>query len=119
MTDKTTFIYRDGMTANKEYVHLLSEVKHCFCQCLLKASVHVNTAMFDFYWSLGRDSVQRKAESKRDGGFFHQLSLDLREMFSDTTRFSATNLKYMRRWYAFYCEAFSIRHQAGDKLKCL
>ena len=117
MTDKPHFVFRDGMTADRNYVQWLSEVKQRFRQCQLKAAVRVNTAMLEFYWSLGRDIVQLKAESKWGSGFYNQLSLDLREMFPDTTGFSATNLKYMRRWYAFYCEEVAIRHQLGDELE--
>ncbi len=117
MTDKPHFVFRDGMTADRNYVQWLSEVKQRFRQCQLKAAVRVNTAMLEFYWSLGRDIVQLKAESKWGSGLYNQLSLDLREMFPDTTGFSATNLKYMRRWYAFYCEEVAIRHQLGDELE--
>ena len=49
-------------------------------------------------------------------GFFEQLSLDLRTAFPNETGFSVTNLKYMKRWYAFYNERVAIRHQAGDEL---
>jgi hypothetical protein len=37
-------------------------------------------------------------------GFFNQLSLDMKQMFPDETGFSVTNLKHMKRWYAFYYE---------------
>ena len=69
-TDKPTFIYRDGMIADKEYVNWLSEVKHRFQQSQLKAAVRVNTAMLEFYWSMGRDIVQMEVESKWGSGFF-------------------------------------------------
>ncbi len=32
------------------------------------------------------------------------LSYDMRSMFPNEKGFSATNLKYMKRWYLFYCE---------------
>lgn len=65
-----------------------------------------------------------QAESKWGSGFFNQLSLDLRSEFPNAVGFSVTNLKYMKRWYAFYYEEVESRqwpvdeisHQAGDQL---
>ena len=75
----------------------------------------MNTAMLEFYWIMGRDIVELRVESKWGSGFFNQLSLDMRSAFPDEAGFSVTNLKYMKRWYAFYRERVTIRHQAGDE----
>ena len=115
--DKPSFVYRDGMIADKEYVAWLSELKRRFQSSQAKAAVRVNTAMLEYYWSLGRDIVKKKAESKWGSGFFNQLSADMRSMFPNETGFSATNLKYTKRWYLFYYERIIIRHQAGDELE--
>ena len=111
-----TFVYRDEMNADKEYVQWLSELKQRFQSSQAKAAIRVNTAMLEYYWSLGRDIVQKQAESKWGSGFFNQLSHDMRNMFPYETGFSATNLKYMKRWYLFYYEQTIIRHQPGDEL---
>ena len=111
-----TFVSRDGMLVDKEYVEWLKELKARYRQSQAKASVKVNTFLLEYYWSLGRDIVQRKAESKWGSGFFNQLSLDMRAMFPDEKGFSVTNLKYIKRWYVFYYEQVIIRHQAGDEL---
>lgn len=116
MTDKPTFISRDIMTADEGYVQWMADIKQRFRQSQLKAAVRVNTAMLEFYWSMGRDIVELRAESKWGNGFFNQLSLDLRTAFPNETGFSVTNLKYMKRWYAFYNERVTIRHQAADEL---
>lgn len=112
-----TFVYRDEMNADKEYVQWLSELKQRFQSSQAKAAIRVNTAMLEYYWSLGRDIVQKQAESKWGSGFFNQLSHDMRNMFPHETGFSATNLKYMKRWYQFYYEQSIIRHQPGDELE--
>lgn len=119
------FIYRDGMLADNDYVQWLKDLKSRYRQCQAKAAVKVNTAMLEFYWSLGRDIIQLKAESKWGSGFFNQLSLDMRAMFPDEKGFSVTNLKYMKRWYNFYYQHVAIRqrpvdeigHQAGDEIR--
>ena len=116
MNDKPTFVSRDIMTADEGYVQWMADIKQRFRQSQLKAAVRVNTTMLEFYWSMGRDIVELRAESKWGNGFFNQLSLDLRTAFPNETGFSVTNLKYMKRWYAFYNERVTIRHQAGDEL---
>ena len=113
---KPAFVHRVGMQADMEYVMWLTELKTRYRQSQAKAAAKVNTVLLEFYWSLGCDIVQRKAESKWGSGFFSQLSLDMRAMFPDEKGFSVTNLKYMKRWYLFYYERFAIRHQPGDEL---
>lgn len=114
---KPTFVHRDGMQTDMEYVMWLTELKARYRQSQAKAAAKVNTVLLEFYWSLGCDIVQRKAESKWGNGFFNQLSLDMRAMFPDEKGFSVTNLKYMKRWYLFYYERFAIRQQAADEFR--
>lgn len=111
-----SFVYRDGMLADKEYVAWLSELKLRFHSSQAKAAVRVNTVMLEYYWSLGRDIVQRKAESKWGSEFFNQLSLDIRTMFPDEKGFSSTNLRYMKRWFEFYYQRVVNLHQAGEEI---
>ena len=115
MTEKPTFIFREEMTTDEGYVQWMADIKQRFRQSQVTAAVRVNTAMLEFYWSLGRDIVELRAESKWGNGFFNQLSLDMKTAFPSETGFSVTNLKYMKRWYAFYSERVTIRHQAGDE----
>ena len=58
------FVYRDGMITDKEYVEWLSDLKQRFQRSQAKAAVRVNTAMLEYYWSMGRDIIQKQAESK-------------------------------------------------------
>ena len=117
MTDKPTFVSRDMMTADEGYVQWMVDIKQRFRQSQIKAAVRVNTAMLEFYWSLGRDMVELRAESKWGSGFFDQLSLDLRTAFPEETGFSVTNLKYMKRWYAFYNERVANRQRLVDEIR--
>ncbi len=114
--NKPTFIYRDGMLANKEYVEWLSEVKARFRQSQIKASIRVNTSMLEFYWSIGRDLVALRAEERWGAGVVKQFSLDMRQAFPNATGFSDTNVKYMKRWYSFYFERVTKSQQAVDQL---
>ena len=115
-TEMPSFVYRDGMTADKEDVEWLSDVKTRFRQCQIKASIRVNTAMLEFYWSIGRDLVALRAEERWGAGVVKQFALDMRQAFPDATGFSLTNVKYMKQWYSFYLERFTKSHQLGGQL---
>ena len=114
--DPPTFISRDEILADKEYIEWLKELKARYRGSQAKAAVRVNTAVLEFYWSLGRDIVKRKAESKWGSGFFNQLSLDMRATFPDEKGFSSANLRYMKRWFEFYYQRIVNLHQAGEEI---
>ena len=112
-----TFVVRDGMLADKEYVEWLADVKVRFRQSQIKASIRVNIDMLEFYWSIGRDLVALRAEERWGAGVVKQFALDMRQAFPDATGFSHTNVKYMKQWYSFYFKQITKSHQAGDQLK--
>ena len=112
-----TFVYRDGMLADKEYVEWLSEVKARFRQSQINASIRVNTAMLEFYWSIGRDLVILRAEKRWGAGVVKQFALDMRQAFPNETGFSDTNVKYMKRWYSFYFERVTKGQQVADQIE--
>ena len=115
--DKPTFVYRDGMLADMEYVEWLSNVKARFRQSQIKASIRVNTAMLEFYWSIGRDLVTLRAEKRWGAVVVKQFALDMRQAFPNETGFSDTNVKYMKRWYSFYYERVTKGQQVADQMK--
>ena len=115
--DKPTFVYRDGMLADSNYVEWLSNVKARFRQSQIKASIRVNTAMLEFYWSIGRDLVTLRAEERWGTGVVKQFALDMRQAFPNETGFSDTNVKYMKRWYSFYSEKVTKGQQVADQMK--
>ena len=100
------FIKRDSMLADTDYVQWLSDLKQRYRQSQAKAAVHVNHGMLEFYWSLGRDIVALKAESKWGSGIINQLSVDLQNLFPSQKGFSARNIWDIKKWYLFYSEQF-------------
>ena len=111
-----TFVHRDGMLADKEYVEWLADLKRRYRQSQLRAAVKANNEILEYYWNLGCDIVAKKAESKWGSGFFNQLSLDMRAMFPGEKGFSSANLRYMKRWFEFYYQRIVNLHQAGEKI---
>ena len=75
----------------------------------------MNSALLEFYWSVGRDLAVLKAEERWGSGIVKQLAMDMRNAFPEAKGFSDTNVKYMKRWYMFYYEQIIKRHQTGDQ----
>ena len=123
MTEKPTFIFREEMTTDEGYVQWMADIKQRFRQSQVKASIRINTAMLEFYWSVGRDLVMLRAEERWGAGVVKQFALDMRQAFPGETGFSYSNVKYMKQWYSYYYERVTksqlpiglIGHQAGDE----
>ena len=117
MEQKPTFVYRDRVITEESYMEWLHEVKSRYRKSQVKAAVRVNTAMLEFYWSMGRDIVAMQAESKWGSGFFNQLSLDMKAEFPNEKGFSSANLRYMKRWYDFYYQRVIILQRPVEELQ--
>ncbi len=114
---KPEFVTRDRIIADADYVHWLSDVKKRFRESQTRAIVKVNSEMLEFYWSIGRDLVTLRAESRWGAGVVKQFALDMRETFPDSTGFSYSNVKYMKQWYSFYNERVIKSHQPGGQIE--
>ncbi|CDD97287.1 putative uncharacterized protein [Bacteroides intestinalis CAG:315] len=87
---------------DNEYKEWIGELKQRIRQSQIKAAVKVNTELLRLYWSIGSDIVRLKAEAKWGTNIMSQISLDLKEEFSNLGGFSETNLRYIKRFYLFY-----------------
>ena len=98
-----------------DYRHWMENVKQRLKNYQIKAAVRVNSALLEFYWSLGRDMANMKAEQKWGSGVIEQMSLDLKAAFPNLKGFSTTNLWYVKKWYLFY--ANEKLHQLGGEMQ--
>lgn len=117
MKETPTFTFGAQNLPNKEYHQWLIEIKQRFQQSQIKTAIKVNTALLEFYWSLGSDIVKMQTEKAWGSGFINQLSLDLREAFPEATGFSVTNIKNIRHWYSFYYQGIIKSPQVGGFLE--
>lgn len=95
---------------DEDYLQWLRQIKEQYRRSQARAAVRVNDAMIAFYWYLGHEIVDLKAESRWGDGVIEQLSLDMREAFPGAKGFSTRNLWYVKSWYMFY-------HEHIEKLK--
>lgn len=111
--------------SDQTYSQWINQLSSRYRKSQIKAAIKVNREMLIFYWSLGRDIVNMKAEQQWGTKFLQNLSKDLKFAMPDATCFSETNLKYMKYFYEMYedfCPQLEDnsnekRPQAGDKLK--
>ena len=71
--------------------------------------------MLRFYFSLGIDIANKKAESRCGNGFFKNLSLDLHNELPSIRGFFEKNLYYIKLMYLLYRELFKKFQQDVKK----
>jgi predicted nuclease of restriction endonuclease-like (RecB) superfamily len=94
----------------------LVDLKVRIRQSQIRAMVKVNDEMLRLYWDLGRDIVVRQMDAVWGGGFFDNLSRELKAEFPDMQGFSATNLRYCKHFYQFYSQDMAMRGQVDQIL---
>lgn len=122
MTDnnKSYFVTSKNFHGDNDYVEWLKEIKSRYQAIRNRIVMQSNYGALEFNWLLGRDIVQKGAESRWGSGAVNQLSLDLKAAYPDVKGFSVRNLYYMKEWYEFYMaddEHKRILHQLGAKLQ--
>ena len=95
---------------DKEYKQWISELSERFRISQLRASVKVNSEMLRFYWLLGKDIVELKAESKWGDKILQNISLDLQDKLPGVKGMSETNIDYMKRFYILYSQLNQFPH---------
>ena len=104
MTDnnKSYFVTSKNFHGDNDYVEWLKEIKSRYQAIRNRVVMQSNYGALEFNWLLGRDIVQKGAESRWGSGAVNQLSLDLKAAYPDVKGFSVRNLYYMKEWYEFY-----------------
>lgn len=85
-----------------DYTEWIKGLSLRFRQSQIKAAMSVNSELIRFYWELGRDIVEMKAEERWHDNFWKNLSEDLQTSLPNIKGFSITNLQYTRRFYLLY-----------------
>jgi predicted nuclease of restriction endonuclease-like (RecB) superfamily len=96
-----------------KYQSWLIELKERIRSRQQKAALLVNTELLELYWEMGKEIVEKQQESNWGDKIIAQLAKDLMAEFPGVGGFSATNLKYVRRWFQFYS---TIGQQHVDQL---
>ena len=90
---------------DKDYLQWVQELCKRYRQSQIKAAMHVNKEVLNFYWELGRDIVCREEENRYGSKFYATLSKDLRHLLPDADGLSERNLRYTKKFYLLYNES--------------
>ena len=101
MTGKDKAV-KNELIMPQDYKEWVKSISARYRQCQIKAAVSVNRELISFYWSLGRDIVEREAEKTYGSGFYDKLSKDLKAVFEGNSGFSSRNLRYTARFFRMY-----------------
>jgi len=104
------------LNIDKSYTEWITGISEKFRISQIKAATSVNSEMLKFYWNLGREITEKKSQYQWGDKFFENLSRDLRALIPGIKSFSATNLRYMQRFYVLYPETDTIPPQLGEEM---
>ncbi len=93
---------KENSIIDNQYKTWLKEVKQNFQQAQIKAHIKVNSTLLEFYWTLGKDILQKQQDFVWGSGFLEQLSKDLSAEFPDIKGFSYRNLRAIKQWVVFW-----------------
>lgn len=102
------------MRLDEEYRNWIQELGNRYRTSQIKASIHVNNEMLMYYWSVGKDIAERRADSKWGNKFFQNMSMDLTDLIPNAKGFSPSNLRYMMRFYELFKD-IEIVPQLGEQ----
>lgn len=95
-----------------EYRNWVSALKKRYRATQIKAAVAVNSAMLEFYWSLGADISRMYPGKKRNLNFFENLSNDLCLGIENPKGLSVANIRYAFRFYELYSRLSQAENNA-------
>lgn len=101
---------------DEDYKSWLQELSQRYRRSQIKAAVRVNSEMLRYYWSLGRDIVMLKAESRWGDKFMQNLSRDMKALLPEAKCFSETNLLYMKNFYRMFPDKIEITPQVVEQM---
>lgn len=93
---------------DEEYREWINDLGNRYRRSQIKSAVSVNQEMIKFYWSIGKDIVEKSAESRWGNGFFDNLSKDMRAILPEIKGLSSSNLRYMKKFYELYSSQGSL-----------
>jgi hypothetical protein len=90
------------MQTNQHYTQLLQDLKFRIAQSRYIAARLVNREQLLLYYYIGKILKDKITEQSWGDKVLFQIATDLKEQMPNLRGFSATNLKYMRQFYAMY-----------------
>lgn len=102
-----------------DYKSWISDIAGRYRQHQIKAAMHIEDEVLQFYWTVGADIVNRQLENCYGTHFFENVSRDLRLELGITKGLSERSLRYSKRFFELYSGMFQnetqiLRQVAAD-----
>ncbi|MBI3617977.1 MAG: DUF1016 domain-containing protein [Candidatus Omnitrophica bacterium] len=94
----------ESLSKNDNYTMLLDSIKSHIRSARIAVARQVNHGLIGFYWSIGRDIVEKQEALGWGKSVVEKLSKDLRRAFPGSEGYSADNLWRMRQLYTEYSD---------------
>lgn len=117
--EASAYVYGGGVTSvllPDEYVATLDELKRLVHGARFQAQRKANTELLILWWRIGRTITNRQQAESWGTGVLERLARDLRADFPSMKGFSATNLRYMRRFSVAWPDVETIRQRPVGEL---
>ncbi len=98
------------------YADLLADLKARVRATQFRAARAANAEVLRLYWSIGRDILDRQAQSGWGSKVVTRLAADLQREFPDQKGWSRSNLLYMRRAAEVWPAEDEFVHHVGGRL---
>ena len=99
------------LASNSVFKSWVLQLKQDIRSAQVKAAIKVNTELLRLYWRMGADICEKQKSVSWGNGWLKELSHELMAEFPDMKGFSYRNLRYIRQWYEFYNQLFTIWQQ--------
>ena len=105
------------LATNRDFKSWVSQLKQDIRSAQIKAAIKVNTELLRLYWRMGADICEKQKSASWGDGWLKELSRELMTEFPDMKGFSHRNLQYIRQWYLFYNQEYTIVQQVVAQLE--
>ena len=92
----------DDKNSRKDFKEWVASLSKQFRQSQIKASIHVNSELLQFYFNLGEEITKSAFKTQYGSSFYDNLSAELASQMPDVRGLSPKNLRYIEKFYTMY-----------------
>lgn len=116
---KSKNISNNRFVPDADYLHWIDDLKKRYQRSQIKAAVKVNSELLKFYWSVGKDIVERQYDNRYGSHFYENLSYDLISALNNKKGLAPTSLWYTKSFYSLYYQLFTNLRQLAEDFELL
>lgn len=104
---------------DSDYIRWIDELKQRYQRSQIKSAIKVNSELLKFYWSVGKDIVERQYDNRYGSHFYENLSRDLISALNNKQGLAPTSLWYTKSFYILYYQLFQNLRQLAEDFELL